>query len=340
MPPNDDDEDDRPRKRPADSKGSGDDDRPRKRPRDGDEDFDDDRPRKRKRFEDEGGYEDDRPRPAAKQGSNGLALTGLILGLLSFCTVGLSGLPGIVCSLIALSKPTGRGLAVGGLLASGLGILAWIGLGAGFFFGVKPAVERTRDQNNMKRLGIALHNQHDAQQGFYGPYARDTMGTPNTGLSFRVGLLPYLEQENVYRQFDTGQAWNSARNQSASNTKLTVFTSPYSDEPASTNTPYRVFYGGGALFNENGTRVSMLSITDGTSNTIMAVHAAEQVPWAEPREFKYSPIGPLPKLGQPGGKGAIVLLADGSVRFVSNKVSDTSLRAMITKNGGEMITGD
>ncbi len=66
---------------------------------------------------------------------------------------------------------------------------------------------------------------------------------------------------------------------------------------ASTQTPYRVFYGGGALFDEDGGPVRLWGITDGTSNTIMAVHAAEQVPWAEPRELKYSPDAPLPKFG-------------------------------------------
>src|SRR5262249_25968470 len=115
---------------------------------------------------------------------------------------------------------------------------------------------------------------------------------------------------------------------------------PYEGKKASVNTPYRVFYGGGALFNEDGKRVTIFDITDGTSNTILAVHAQEQVPWAAPRDFKYDPAGPLPKLGHPNpqARGSNILLADGSVRFVSENVSETTMRALITRAGNEMIS--
>lgn len=337
MPANDDD-DDRPRKRPSSGNRrrdeDDDEDRPRKRRREDEED--DDRPRKRKRFEDDDDdYEDDRPRRGAKQGSNGLAVAGLVLGLLSFCTAGISGIPGGICAAIALGKPTGRGMAFGGLVASGLGILTWIVLGyLGYTNGVVPARERMKDSNNMKQIGLAFHADHDVNFGMSGPYARGNMGAPNTGLSFRVGLLPYVEQNALHKQFDMSQSWNSPKNQSASNTKLAVFTAPGGDELASTNTPYRVFYGGGALFNEDGKPVRLTDISDGTSNTIMMVHATDQVPWAEPREFKYSDKMPLPKLGPPNGKGGNVLMADGSVRFLPNTVSERTLRLAITRADG------
>lgn len=347
MPRYEDDDDDRPR-RPWDARGRGDDrgrddDRPRRprgdddrprRPRDEDED---DRPRRRHSLDDDD-YEDDRPRRRPQQGGNGLAVAGIILGVLGFCTAGLTAIPGLICSAIALGKPAGRGAAIAGLALSVLGGLGGVGL---LFFGVsrvRDAGVRMTDQNNLKQLGLAFHSQGDMNAGMAGPYAVDSRGTVNRELSFRAGLLPFIEQDTVYRQLDVTQAWNSPRNKSATGAIIKTFNAP-GDEP-STNTPYRVFYGGGAVFEEDGKPVSLVRITDGTSNTILMVHATEQVPWAEPREFRYSDTAPLPKLGAPGAKGANVVFADGSVRFISNSVPERTLRLMITKADGQRIPDD
>ncbi|AWM41914.1 hypothetical protein GobsT_69590 [Gemmata obscuriglobus] len=327
------DDDEYPRSRYRDDRDRDDDDRPRRR-RDEEGDDDGDRPRRRRGAGDD--YDDRRP---PKEGSSGLAMAGLILGLLSFCTAGLSGIPGGICSLLALGKPNGRGMAIGGLLASGLGILVWVGIGIGAVALMKPIRERVKDTHNLMQLGLAAHNDQDANTGFAGPYARNGMGGTNDKLSFRVGLLPYLEQNSLHKQFDLSQPWNSPKNQPASNTKLAVFTAPHLSEP-SASTPYRVFYGGGALFNEDGKPVPLVAVTDGTSNTIMIVHAAEHVPWAEPREFRYSDRTPLPKLGPPDGYGATVLMADGSVRPIKPNTSERTLRNMITRAGGEPIIDD
>src|SRR4051794_8290815 len=97
-----DDDDDRPRRR-------RDDDRPRRRR---DDDEDDDRPRRSRRE-----YEDDRP--AATRG-NGMAVAALVLGILSICFGPITGVIGGILGLLALRKPTGKGMAVTGLILSGL----------------------------------------------------------------------------------------------------------------------------------------------------------------------------------------------------------------------------
>lgn len=333
-------ENDPPRNRSRDRDDRDDyDDRPRRRDRD---DYDDDRPRRRDR-EDDDDYDDDRPRRrggrSSQPGGNGLAVASLILGILSFCTGCLTGIPAIICSLIAMGKPTGRGMAIAGLLLGGLGT---IGGAVGGYIGymrIERAKYRMKDSNNMKQIGIAMHNQEMAMGRFIGPYAQDLGGQVNTELSWRVGILPYIEQSNLYLSFDLKQPWDSPKNKSPSNTIVMTYVSPY-DTP-SVNTPYRVFYGGGALFEEDGKPVPLLSITDGTSNTIMAVQAWDQVPWAAPKDLKYDPKGPLPKLGHPELSGGFqVLMADGSVRFINKNVSERTLRAAITKNGNEALGSD
>jgi hypothetical protein len=331
---------DRPRCRDRDDDDY--DDRPRRRREDDYDDFDDDRPRRR-RDEDDDDY-DDRPRRrrAAPSAGNGMAVAALILGLLSFCTGPLTGIPAGICGLVALGKTTGRGLAIAGLV---LGLFGTIAGSVGAYFAytrVESAKGRMREQNNLKQIGLAFHNQHDANGSFQGPYAHNVRGKPNTGLSWRVGLLPYIEQGRLYQRFDLDQAWDGPKNKSLSNTPIKTYTSPFDDMPGgSTETPYRTFYGGGAIFDEDGRRMTIVSVTDGTSNTIFAVQAFEQVPWAAPRDFKYDPNGPLPKFGHPEMRGVFhVLMVDGSVRVMRDTVSDRTLRAMITRNGGEVVEHD
>ena len=262
---------------------------------------DDDRPRRRRDRDDD--YDDRPRRPPAK--SNGVMIAGIIVGVL------------VVCACLGA-------VAIGLLLPA--------------VQKVREAAARMKDQNNMKQVGLGFHSQHDEVQGITAPYAADKQLTINRDLSFRVGLLPYVEQEALYRQFDMTQGWQSPRNRPHSDTAVPVYVSPMRGQPGSNETPYRVFYGGGALFDEDGKRVPFTRVSDGTSNTIMMVHANEQVPWAAPRELRYDPNGPLPKLGE--GRGTNVLMADGSVRFVNNSVDEAILRKAITRAGGEELPKD
>ncbi|AMV28752.1 hypothetical protein VT84_30380 [Gemmata sp. SH-PL17] len=335
-----DDEADRPRRRRPGDDEDDHDERPRRRPRAEDvDDYDDDRPRRRPRGDDD----DDRPRRSAPQ-SNGLAIAGLILSVLGFCTCGLAAVPGIICSAIAMSKPVGRGLAVAGLVVGLLGVLVGGSIGVGLMLPavqkVREAAARQKNSNNMKQIGLALLNQESANGTMSAPYATDNRGQVNRDLSWRVGVLPYIEQDSVYRQFDLSQAWNSPQNQRPANMVIGTYSSPLSAEPGSTKTPYRVFYGGGAMFNEDGKPVRITDVTDGISNTIMAVHAVEEVPWAQPRELLYNPNAPLPQLWANNRPVTQVLMADGSVRMVKKTVSEQTLRNAITRSDGQRLGAD
>jgi hypothetical protein len=83
----------------------------------------------------------------------------------------------------------------------------------------------------------------------------------------------------------------------------------------------------------------MVEILDGTSNTLMVVEAAEPTIWTRPDDLPFNPNGPLPKFGT-FGDGFHVLFGDGTVRFYSAKTPDNVLRALITRNGGEVVPID
>src|SRR5262249_3522584 len=147
--------------------------------------------------------------------------------------------------------------------------------------------QRRTSQNNLKQIGLALHNYHDANGRFPPAAICDKAGKPL--LSWRVAILPYIEQMALYNQFKLDEPWDSEHKKQFSAVMVKLFTQPGhpNDEPAGT-THYRVFVGGGALFEEKR-GVRLTEITDGTSITLMVVEAKGGVPWAKPDELTYSP---------------------------------------------------
>src|SRR5205807_1793185 len=116
-------------------------------------------------------------------------------------------------------------------------------------------------------------------------------------LSWRVALLPYLEQNPLYKAFKLDEPWDSAHNKTllAQMPELFAPVAGKTKEPLSTY--YQVFTGPGTVFDgPKGLRL-VADIPDGTSNTILIVEAGEAVAWTRPEDVPYSPKKDLPKLG-------------------------------------------
>ncbi len=171
-------------------------------------------------------------------------------------------------------------------------------------------------------------------------------------LSWRVAILPYLNEQALFDQFKLDEPWDGPHNSKLLMPKL--FES--SGEPPGT-TRYQVFVGPGAIFDDDPVRkrgdppragrpnvwragaprlgLRINDIHDGTSNTILIAEARKAVPWSKPEDLLFDPAGPLPALGEPTRDGFSVAMADGSVRFVSKNTGAEILLAAITRNGGE-----
>jgi len=196
-------------------------------------------------------------------------------------------------------------------------------------------VGRQPSTNNMKQIGLAMHEYHQAKGTFPPAYLAGKGGKPL--LSWRVLILPLLEQDELYKQFHLDEPWDSEHNKTLIARMPAVYRSRNSTIEAE-KTPYLTVRGPNTVF-PGTTGISMAAIPDGTSNTIMTVEVsdAKAVVWTQPDDFQYDPRDPKRGLLGAWPDGFLAGLADGSVRFVSASVDPTVLNAFFTRNGGEKI---
>lgn len=196
-------------------------------------------------------------------------------------------------------------------------------------------------QTNYMGVGQAML-MYEAEHGHFPPPAMKTKDG-SRGLSWRVAILPQLGYQELYKQFKLDQPWNHP-----DNLKL-VSQIPYQYLPPNTlagqTTHLRVFVGNGSMFDWDKYAVTgvkkspdEIPISDGASNTIMFVEAADAVNWIQPDELDFKPNNPLPALGLPGQDYFFLATADGLVRMELKSMKSSNLKAAITANGGETFT--
>jgi len=160
-------------------------------------------------------------------------------------------------------------------------------------------------------------------------------------MSWRVNILPYIEQDNMYRQLDMTKAWDDPKNAKVLE-KMPELFRVFGREAEKGKTFLQMpsspkVLPGGSPFLVPGRRTTMASITDGTSNSIMVLEATDAVNWAKPDDMLFDPTK-TPKVGAQGQKWFFALMGDGSVRSVRReKLTDRDLKAMITIDGGEVV---
>jgi hypothetical protein len=202
---------------------------------------------------------------------------------------------------------------------------------------IQNARARTKSSNNLKQIALALHNYHDANGNFPQDVC-DSNGKPI--LSWRVLLLPYIEQDNIYKSFKMDETWNSRTNIELLEKMPDVFSSPRVTVKKKGYTVYQGFAGEGAVF-ESKQKLTFTSITDGTSNTLFAVEATAAVPWSKPADIPFDVKKDVPAFGKAFDSTPLGALCDGSVRVLNlNRIKPETLKAAITRNGGEVMGPD
>jgi hypothetical protein len=155
--------------------------------------------------------------------------------------------------------------------------------------------------------------------------------------SWRVAILPFIEQCELYQQFHLDEPWDSPHNIGL----LAKMPAMYAPPPGKAKKvpPYhtvcKVFVGKGAAFEGREGLLLPGDFPDGTSNTLLVVEAGEPVPWTRPEDLAYDPEEPLPDLRCLFKDGFRACMADGSRQWIRKKISEATLRAVITRNGDD-----
>jgi hypothetical protein len=254
------------------------------------------------------------------------------------------GLLAIILGLLGLrdiNKPkkgiTGKGKAITGIALGAFTTIVCVlaVLGAE---GIEPS-RGARCANNLKEIGLALHNYH-SQHGTFPPAARcDADGKPL--LSWRVLILPILEQQALYEQFRLNEPWDSPHNKPLADRMPSVFGCPSQRTPSQSLTTYVVVVDPRSIFTGGPSGVPFSSVSDGSSTTLLVVEAASPVPWSKPDDLSLGPLDRPLAVGSKHPGGFYALMADGSVRFISpsgnHAISPRDLRAMVTRDGHEAV---
>ncbi|MCI0702957.1 MAG: DUF1559 domain-containing protein [Planctomycetia bacterium] len=206
---------------------------------------------------------------------------------------------------------------------------------------VRESAARMQDSNNLKQLALAMHFHHDATGTLPQPAWLQPQGAPNKpgGLSWRVHLLPYIEQQALYKQFKLDEPWDSENNKKLIEQMPKIYASPLVTDPVG-QTRYKVFVGNGAAF-ERDKKFSLAQFADGTSNTIMIIGGGAPVIWTKPDDIEFTDDITPAILALPGQMGCNVAMGDGSVRWLAlGNLSPQTLKAAVTRNGGEVFNLD
>jgi prepilin-type processing-associated H-X9-DG protein len=283
--------------------------------------------------------------PGPNATTSGAAIASVILGALSFVFLFLTGIPAIILGIIAqgaIGKSRGQlkgtGQATAGIVMGSIGTLMFPCIGVLIAL-LLPAVQSAREAarraqctNNLKQISLALYNYESTYGSFPPPYTTDAAGKPL--LSWRVLILPYMEEMALYEQIEMDEPWDSPANQTLLSRMPAVYKCPSSLGPAVGGlTNYQVLVGPGTIF-EAGQLTKMADITDGVSSTLLVAESNTPVEWMKPDDIAYTPGLPL-NLGSTHTGGFNAAMADGAVRFIRSTVAPAVLDGLAVKNDGK-----
>src|SRR5207248_412923 len=103
--------------------------------------------------------------------------------------------------------------------------------------GARAAADRSQCKDNLSRITLALCQYHDTFQSYPPPFIADSSGKPMH--TWRVLILPYLDQKNLYQQYRLDEPWDGPNNRKLHDVGLPIFQCPsHSKAQPTTETNY------------------------------------------------------------------------------------------------------
>ena len=199
-----------------------------------------------------------------------------------------------------------------------------------------PAIETARVSarqvqsiNNIKQLALGLLNYESAMGHFPGAAMKaDGSKHPH---SWRVAILPYLGENDLYNRYQFDEPWDSPANKQLVSQIPNVYRHPSDSRKGMAS--YFVAVGDGTIFSEeDGIRIN--DIKDGTSKTLMVLEARRDIPWTQPEDIPET-VKPNELGWSPGKFNAS--RADGSVQTYSHTLEPKILSLLLNKADGQRI---
>jgi hypothetical protein len=241
--------------------------------------------------------------------------------------------------------PTGRpfrtflSIAFFGLLILGAALVAIRMLRV---LGLRDEVERVQCAANLRRIGRALLAYEAAEGSFPPAYLADESGHPKH--SWRVLILPYLDERNLYAGYDFEEPWDGPNNLLLAEEIGRLYHCPSDSPVLNDHTTSYVMIVGPETISDGPTARSLTDLTDDPFDTILVAEAANSgIHCMEPRDVTaveavsrdYTPGVPSAGSFHPGVVQAV--MCEGSVRSLPDDAEPEQIRAMATISGGETV---
>lgn len=200
----------------------------------------------------------------------------------------------------------------------------------------QAAAEQAQQRNQMKMIGLGLHNFYEVYQRL-APMHPTRLSDEDGKLlvSWRVHLLPFVDDVSLHDQFNVEEAWDSDQNKPLAAETPGAFRSKDS-KPGTTR--FLTFTGENTLY-PGGEGLTFRDVTDGLSTTLMFVEVApdKAMPWTQPTDIPITTEDLTTALGEPGERGYRAIMMDGASITLKSDITDATLRALISPAGGEDI---
>lgn len=283
--------------------------------------------------------------PAGPTRTSGLAVTSLVLGILSCPLSILAGIPGLICGIMGINqisrsergatgpRLTGQGMAITGITLSSISLLilpVMMGLMLPAMQAAREAARQSVCSNNLRSIAFAMHD-HETASGLIPAAITDADGKPL--LSWRVAILPSLEEKALYDDFHLDEPWDSPHNRALIPRMPAIYACPSADVENG-KTRYLLVDGPGSAFEQSrlqagedpaarivGARLQDIENAEGAAVTLMVVEAPgdRAVEWTRPEELPMSPADASRLEEQRGGHSGGIrhgVYVDGHVEHV------------------------
>ena len=189
--------------------------------------------------------------------------------------------------------------------------------------------------DRLSKLRIGYFFYESVNQEFPKIATFDDTGTPL--LSWRVQLLPFLGYDDLYRQFNLDEAWDSPHNLALVDQMPIEFQSPH--VPSNRLTTFMGVGGADTAFRLDGQSLKYNSFTDPQQQTILLVEANPEraIEWTRPVDVYFNPTNPFDGIGNATPDGFEAVLMDGTSITIPSTVSPVALSNMLKISDGNFV---